>query len=240
VTNPFALPAPLTGAHGKFVSSAVTAITSLIPKALIVDNLTNLNNFVKLASDTPNGNPVRILSGELVGVGALRYRDKMLSDNFKVTARVGHNFEGKTWLVTCCNETMDRYYALEIETNLGGQNYMSIVAGTTMVVTRSTGLFGIIIGQISFLLGLFGDIVSALFTRGRQFFDVVPGDEVSIWWDQTNSIVYGYINNTVVVTLPVARHEIPHNEDSRYFGVVAGVGFPNPGTHFNRITAQDV
>lgn len=235
MTAPFG---PLTGPHGKYANSSPKPYTQATGKATIVDPLETLNNFVKIAAD--NDVPIRLQGGELLGVGAIRHRDKMMTDNFKVTATITHEWEGKTWLVTSSTQNMDRFYALEVETTLLGTAYFSIVKGKSALATTSTELFGVVFGFIGFLLGLWADVLKAILTAGRQIHDINNGDTVSIWWNEEDSVVYGYVNDDVVTSLSVPRHEIPHNEDSRYFGAVLGVGFPFPGTYLTEIKAEDV
>lgn len=224
-------PTPLTGPHSKSAMSRVFNKTSASIKVHIFDAFTSLDNFVVLS-----GGPL-ITSGRLSGVGVVRHKDKCATDNYKVTAVVGSSDDGKTMLITCGSAGFDRFYGLEIENGVIDQFH--IIKGTNLTWTTSFSIFGISIGLPSLLVGLFSAF-SNLFHYSTQPQIVTTGDTVAIWFDQPNSTVRAYKNNTEVTSLVVPPHEIPHGEEFRYFGVMQGSLFSFNGVQFTSIEAQDV
>lgn len=226
------IPAPLTMRHGKSALTRVFARATASAKAVITETFTDMNNLVVLS-----GNPY-ISSGMLTGQGAVRYRDEVLTDNFKVTGTIGSHGPGRTWLVTSASPNFDRFYALEI--NEAGVSMVSIIRGTGLVATTSSGIFGILIGILGFILGVFEDIIGVLTGEVEIECSVDVGETLAIWWDQPNSRVRVYHNGSQITSLLVPRHGIPHGKGYRYFGVISGIDEPLEGTRFTQIVAEDV
>lgn len=223
---------PVIGApRGKSALARLRRQTRATIKATIADSFTTLDNFVILSEDPT----IAVTSGRLTGNGAVRHRDHPGTDDFKVTAVIGAKNNGRTRLVTCASASFDRFYALEVET--GSLNRMHILKATSAVSTSSSGIFGILIGLLGFFLGNFGsanDLVKyATITR-----TVNADDSVAIWWDEANSVIRAYHNGIEVTSLPVDPWEIPHGEDNRNFGVMAGVD-STTGVQFTSIEAAD-
>lgn len=227
-------PRVLTTPRGKSALTRVFNRTVVGIKAHITDSFTTLDNFVVLS-----GEPT-ITSGRLSNVGAVRHKDQCATDNYKVTAVVGDATSGRTILATCGSPGFDRFYGLQIENSPFGSSF-SIVKGTGVTWTTSFGIFGILIGLISLLVGLF-TIWASLFGAAVQTQVVFVGDTVAIWWDEPNSVVRAYRNGVEVTTLDVPRHEIPHGDGYRYFGVLTGLDYPLgfAGVQMTSIDAQDV
>jgi hypothetical protein len=199
-------------------------------KATITDNFTNLDNFVVLS-----GEPT-ITSGRLTGKGAVRHRDQMSTDDFKVTATVGSTGLGRTWLVCSASPNFDSFYAVEIN----AASIFSIIEGTGLVATTSTSIFGIVMGILGFILGLFEDIIGLFTLQATVTWPVYPTDKISVWWDRKHSIVRVYHRDFQITGLEVPRDAMQHSEGFRYFGVVTGIDWPVPGVEFTSIEAQDV
>jgi hypothetical protein len=218
--------------RGKSALTRVLQHTTVTVKAIITDTFVNLNNWVILSEDPT----ITITSGMLTGNGAVRHRDQMASDNFRVSATIGDDNSGKTILVACASDSFDRFYGVEVES--GGTNKFHIVKGTSVVATTSTGIFGILIGLLGFFLGSFGSVATIpKYASVNQTVDV--GDVVTVWWDQPNSTVRAYKNGAEVTNLPVSPWEIPHGDGYRYWGVMQGVD-DTTGVQFTSITADDV
>jgi len=227
-------PAPLTTPHGKSALSNIIRTTVTAVKAHITDSFTTFDNFVILSNYL---NSLNVTGGELGGVGAVRHVNQCATDNYKVTAVVGTAANGVTRLVTCASPGFDRFYALEIENSATDQFH--IVKGTGLTWTTSSGIFGVAIGLINLLVGIFSSFV-LLFPWISQPQSVTTGDTVTVWWDEPNSTIRAYKNGVEVTNLPVPREEIPHGDGFRYFGVMAGVTYLSPGVTFTSIEAQDV
>ncbi|QDF19754.1 minor tail protein [Mycobacterium phage LilSpotty] len=227
---------PVTDApRGKSALTRVLTRTAAAVKVSITDTLATLDNFVTIA-----GAPV-IQSGRLSGSGVVLHRDEPATDNYMVTATIGAETNGKTWLVTCASEAMDSFYALEIQTGASLKQF-HIIKGTKTPST-STGLLGILTPVVTLVLGFFYGLVDDLLdiirnaTTGQS---VEPGDTVGIWWDEPNSVVRVYKNSVEVTSLPVPRWEIPHGKGFRRFGVVQGIDPLGDGVEFTAIGAADV
>jgi len=227
-------PAPLTTPHGKSALSGVVRATTATVKAHITDTFTTLDNFVVLANYL---NTLNVVGGVLGGVGAVRHKNQCATDNYTVSAVVGSAANGVTRLVTCASPGFDRFYALEIENSATDQFH--IVKGTGLSWTTSSGIFGVAIGLINLLLGIFSSFV-LLFPWISQAQSVTAGDTVKVWWDEPNSTIRAYKNGVEVTNLPVSREEIPHGDGFRYFGVMQGVTYLSAGIKFTSIDAQDV
>lgn len=221
---------PTTAAHAKSALSRVVRATSLIFKTSVSADFSDMSKYVVLS-----GTPV-VSSGRLSGKVALRYVDEMSSDNYKVTATVGAVSAGRTWLMTCANADFSRFYALE----LNGNAAWSIIHGTGTAATASTGLLGIVTGIIGFVLGIFEDIIAALFGQSQVNQSAPVGSDVTVWWDEETSTIRAYLNGVQKTSLVVSRHELQHIDGFRYFGIVTGIDGPTAGVKFNHIEAQDV
>jgi len=226
------MPQPLSGPHAKSALSALKIVTTASIKVHITDTFANLNNFAVLAG-------TMTASGNLSGTGAVRHVDQVATDNYKVSAVIGANNFGKTWLVTCGSKSFDRFYALEIE-SAAQLGVFSIIKGTGVTASTSSGIFGALIGLLGFIVGFFKDVVTNIRRDDSQNVMVDVGDKVTVWWDEPNSIVRAYKNDVEKIAFPVPPHEIPHGENYRYFGVVGGVADPDNGVYFTSIEAQDV
>jgi hypothetical protein len=225
---------PSTAPHGKSALSRVVRTTSALLKTTITADFSDMSKWVVL-SGTPE-----ILSGSLSGRTAVRYVDELASDNYRVTATIGAVLPGRTWLVTSANPNFDRFYAVELNTG-GLACFWSIIHGTGVVATTSTGLFGIISGIIGFVLGQFEDIIAALFGQAEIEGVAEAGHTVTVWWDEPNSRVRAYYDDDEVTSMAVPRYELQHVPGFRYFGIVSGIDGPIlDGVMFNSVTAQDV
>lgn len=226
-------PPPITVAHGKSVLTGIRQSTTVRVKATIADTFANLTNWVVL-----RGEPA-ITSGRLSGSGfAVRHRDQLASDDYIVEATIGERNVGKTWLVTTASSTFDRFYALEIHTLPVGGN-ISIVKGTSVQPTTSTGLFGIVLGIVHIFLEVLSDLFHQIIRWADVPTSVDEGDTVAVWWDEQNSTVRGYKNGVQVTSLVVAPWEIPHGVGFRHFGVITSPDALG-GVEFTSIEAADV
>ncbi|MCG7610334.1 hypothetical protein [Mycobacterium sp. CnD-18-1] len=227
-------PPVVTAPRGKSALPRVVARTAATVKATVLDTLDTLDNFVTVA-----GAPT-ITSGRLSGSGVVLHRDQAATDNYMVTAEIGAEANGKTWLVTCAGEGMDSFYALEVETGLA-LNQFHIIKGTS-TPSVSTGILGFLTPVVTLVLGFFHGLLDDLLdivrdvTTGQS---VDPGDTVGIWWDEPNSTVRAYKNDVEVTSLPVDKWEIPHGPGYRRFGVVQGVDQLGAGVEFTSIQAAD-
>jgi len=227
-------PRPLTTPHAKSALTSVVQQTTATVKAHITDTFTILNNFVILANYL---NSLNVTGGQLGGYGAVRHMDQCATDNYRVKAVVGSAANGRTRLVTCASPGFDRFYALEIENSATDQFH--IVKGTGLTWTTSAGIFGVAIGLINLLLGVFSSFV-LLIPGNSQPQAVIAGDNVEIWFDWPNSIIRVYKNGAQVSSLIVDREEIPHGDGYRYFGVMQGITYLSAGVKFTSIEAWDV
>lgn len=225
-------PPVITAARGKSALSRIRHKTVALVKATITDDFSSLANWVVLS-----GEPA-ITSGRLSGSGfAVRHRDQLATDNYVVTATIGERNVGKTWLATCGSVTMDRFYALEVETYpVGGK--LSIVKGTSVQASSSTGLLGIIIGVVDLFLEVLSDLFYNIVRFANVSIGVDEGDTVGVWFDEEASVVRGYKNGAEVTSLPVEAWEIPHGTGFRHFGVVASPDALG-GVEFTSIEAAD-
>lgn len=225
-------PPPLTAPHSKSVLTRITRSTTLLVKTTVTDAFSNLTKWVVL-----KGNPT-IVSGRLSGAGwAVRYVDQMSTDSHKVTATIGEMNVGKTWLVICASVGLDKFYALEIDTTSVVDPHISIVKSISLQQTSSSTLFGVLLTIGDIFLEVLQDLFYNIVRWANIDMALDVNDTVGIWWDQPNSIIRGYINNSQVTSLAVSRVEIPHGLDHRYFGVVSD---PTGGVDFTSIEAHDV
>lgn len=228
-------PEPLTAAHSKSVCTRVVRATTATVKATISAAFSSLTDWVVIAGDPS------IVGGKLTGGGAVRHRDRMATDDFTVSARIGAVNVGKTWIVTCASRSLDRFYAVEIAKGASTEQ-LSIVKATGVLPTPSSNLFGLLVGVITMLFGFIftigtGSITVPRYSTTSQAF--AANATVKIWWDKDLSTIRVYWNNSPVVSLVVPAVEIPHGEDFRYFGVMQGVD-NTVGCQIDLVTAEDV
>lgn len=223
-------PPVIVARHGKSALTRIVRLTSAAIKVALIGNFTDgLGEFTELA-----GTPT-ITSGKLTGDGAVRYRDQVATDNYLVTAVVGATASGICRIVTCATASFDRFYAVEIENS----SSVSIVKGTGAVATTNYGLFGILLGLLSFFLGGFGASAS-LPKYGTVSQSFTTNDVLSIWWDEPNSVIRVYKDAGQITSLVVPRWEIPHGDGSRHFGAMVNVNGGGTGMQFSAIGAEDV
>ena len=208
------------------------------PKMSVTDSFTNLNNFV-----TVYGTPT-VSSGWLRGDGIVRHKTEALTDSHKVTAVIGNKDLGKTRLFCCADSGLKSYYAVEIDSNIFFGDSISFIKGVPAASVESApGLLGILTSILSLLFGLL-----SIFSR-----DVTPyatnttvtlanNDEVGIWYDEPNSTVRIYHNDTAVLNVPVPRGEIPHGKDYRHHGIAVGIEFffDFTGSYMTSYACEDV
>ncbi|MGV0805818.1 hypothetical protein [Mycolicibacterium setense] len=227
-------PPVISAPRGKSALPRVVTRSVATVKATITDTLDTLDHFVTLA-----GTPT-ITAGRLSGDGVVLHRDQVATDDYLVTATIGAESNGKTWLLTCASEGMDSFYALEVET--GVFNRFHIIKGTN-TPSVSTGILGFLTPVVTLVFGFFYGLLDGLLdilrnvTTGQT---VEPGDTVGIRWDEAASTVRVYKNAVQVTSLPVPRWEIPHGPGFRHFGVVMGVDPFGAGLEFSSIQAADV
>lgn len=215
-------PPVVTGPVGKSAPTRVSRTTTVNVKASITDSFTNLDNFTVLAK-TPT-----ITSGRLSGQGIVRHRDQMCSDDFKVTATVGAtDWFGSTRLVTCGSATFSSFYGLDVAMTGSPTAAWRIIKGFGIPALLENGLWSPSLDRTD-------PPVSA---------NIVPGDQITVWWDETTSVIRGYRNTTQVISLPVPRWGISHGDGFRHWGVAQGVDLfldiVNRGIEFTSIAAAD-
>jgi hypothetical protein len=216
--------------------NTVSALT-VTPKATIEDPFDDLDDFV-----TIYGEPT-ISSGKLAGDGIVRHKTQALTDNHKVTAKVGSVNFGTTRLYCCADESLSSYYAVEVNSNLllGDKvNFIKGVPGSS--VESAPGLLGILNSILALLFGLlsiFSRNVTPAATKTSTSF--ATNDEVSIWYDEPNTTVRIYKNSTELLAVPVPRGEIPHGPGYRWHGAAVGieVDLLNLGALFSSYKCQD-
>lgn len=204
----------------------------------VTDTFTNLNNWV-----TVYGTPA-VSSGVLQGDGIVRHKTQALTDSHKVTGTIGNKDFGKTRLFCCADAGLKTYYAVEVESNIVLGDRIHFIKGVPGASVESApGLLGILTSILSLLFGLL-----SIFSR-----DVTPyatdttatiqaGDEIAIWYDEPNSTVRIYHEDSQILTVPVPRGEIPHGEDYRYHGVSVGIEFffERTGAKMSDYTCEDM
>ncbi len=143
-----------------------------------------------------------------------RHRTQMLSDSHrvKVTMQDGLMAAGKARAWLCGDESMNRYYGIEIDNNVA--DYMAIVKGFG---PNSVKRF---------------DITPISITNG---------DEFEVWFDVENSMIRGYQNGVEQCSLEVPAYEIQHGPGHRWCGVTMGADWwLEPGPNFAEFEAWDV
>jgi hypothetical protein len=223
----------LVASHGKSALTRIKQTTSAVVKATITDTFANLANFVTL-SGTPS-----ITAGRLSGSAfAVRHRDQCGTDNYMVKAVIGARNVGRSWLVTCASESFDRFYALEVQTFVSGGR-LSIIKGTGVKQTASSGLLGILLGLVQIFLEVLSDLFTALTRWVGANVSIDVGNEVAVWFDEDNHVIRGYRNGVQITSLAVKPWELPHGDGFRHFGVVTSPDALG-GVEFTSIEAADV
>jgi hypothetical protein len=226
------IPQSVTGNKGVGVLVNTSTEMTVTPKLSAADDFTNLSKWI-----TVYGTP-GITSGMLSGDGVVRYQNQAMTDNMKASAVVGSIGTGKTRLIICADESVTRYYALEVSRGL--TTTFSIIKGNSAnsVETASSSLIGA-------LFSLFFSLFS-IFSESTTKFDTTTvtlnvSDEVSIWFDRDASTIRTYINDVATAcSIEVPRSEIPHGPGFRNAGVAQGITALNPGVRFTSYTLEDV
>jgi hypothetical protein len=224
-------PQLVTGSKGVGVLVNTATEMTVMPKLSASDDFTNLSKWV-----TVYGTPT-ITSGMLAGTGVVRYKNQAFTDSMQASGVVGSIGTGKTRLIICADESVLRYYALEVSRGL--TTTFSIIKGNSASsVESSTGLIGA-------LFSLFFSLFS-IFSESTTKFDTTTvtlnvSDEVSVWYDRATSTIRTYINGVPTgCSLEVERSEIPHGPGFRWGGVAQGITALNPGVRFTSYTLEDV
>jgi hypothetical protein len=223
-------PQLITGSKGVGLLVNTSTETTITPKLSASDDFTNLSKWI-----TVYGTP-GITSGMLSGDGVVRYKNQAMTDNMKASAVVGSIGTGKTRLIICADESVTRYYALEV--SRGFTTTFSIIKGNSASSVESSA------GLIGALFSLFFSLFS-IFSESTTKFDTTTvtlsvSDEVSVWYDRDASTIRTYINDVATgCSIEVPRSEIPHGPGFRWAGMAQGITALNPGVRFTSYTLED-
>lgn len=206
---------PLVHGYAKGVLSQIEHYNTVKLRTEISDDFEGgLDNWVNVQGK------LRILNGDIdaatpFGYAAGYHRTQLLSDNCraKITLESGLIASGKSAVVICADKQFTFYYGVMIETGIINKK-LHIVRGT---------------GPKS------REILASVNVA------VTAGSTVEIWYDQPNSVLRVYYNNSQVTSWPVDRNDIPHGPGRRFTGVVMGIDWVlSAGARFEDFSAWDV
>lgn len=205
----------LVEGYAKGVLSQVEHYNTAVARTAISDDFEDgVGQWVNVVGKlgTLSGNVYPV---EFFGYAAAYHRTPLLSDNCraKVVVQDGFIAAGKSCVWICGDSQMQFYYGLVIETGIIN-NKFHIVRGTGPKTRQ---------------------------ILATETIEIDPDDTCEIWFDQPNSTLRAYYNDSEVVSVSVDRNDIPHGPARRYAGVVMGIDwFVAPGVLFESFDAWDV
>jgi hypothetical protein len=200
--------------------SGVAHSTRAYPKTRAYDDFSDpeLPDWIGIRGklETTGGGSPDIRKNDWSDYAAGLHKTQMLSDNHrvKVTLPDGALNTGRSQVILSSDRRMDRYYGMELHTDLLFGSTLSLVKGNSP-----------------------GDCRRYEATGGIAAHN---GDSFEVWYDRRNGMLRGYQNGSEQLSMEVPPYEIQHGPGHRWCGVNLGVDFLDAGPNFADFEAWDV